>query len=48
LFLALDGGQLYADYNTSMGDFSFKFNYGWVNADDKELLIEASYQALQI
>lgn len=39
LFLALDGGQLYADYNTSMGDFSFKFNYGWVNADDKELLI---------
>ena len=38
LFLALDGGQLYADYNTSVGDFSFKFNYGWVNADDKELL----------
>ena len=38
LFLALDGGQLYADYNTSMGDFSFKFNYGWVNADDKDLL----------
>ena len=38
LFLALDGGQLYADYNTSMGDFSFKFNYGWANADDKELL----------
>jgi len=38
LFLALDGGQLYADYNTSMGDFSFKFNYGWLNADDKEVL----------
>jgi len=38
LFLALDGGQLYADYNTSVGDFSFKFNYGWVNANDKELL----------
>ncbi|MDF1582490.1 MAG: hypothetical protein RQ733_01890 [Methyloprofundus sp.] len=38
LFLALDGGQLYADYNTSVGAFSFKFNYGWMNADDKDLL----------
>jgi len=38
LLLAVDGGQLYADYNTSVGDFSFKFNYGWVNADDKEVL----------
>jgi len=38
LYLASDGGQLYADYNTSIGDFSFKFNYGWMNADDKELL----------
>ncbi|MCF7970267.1 MAG: hypothetical protein K9L22_03760 [Methylococcaceae bacterium] len=38
LYLALDGGQLYTDYNTAMGDFSFKFNYGWMNADDKELL----------
>ena len=38
LFLALDGGQLYADYNTAIGDFSFKFNYGWMDADDKELL----------
>ncbi len=38
LYLALDGGQLYADYNTSLGNLSFKFNYGWVNAGDKELL----------
>ena len=39
LFLAMDGGQFYADYNTSVGDFTFKFNYGLMNADDKELLI---------
>lgn len=38
LLLSLDGGQLYADYNTSLGDFTFKFNYGVMNADDDELL----------
>jgi hypothetical protein len=31
LMLATNGGQLYADYNTSLGNLSFKFNYGWVN-----------------
>jgi len=39
LFLAIDGGQFYADYNSAIGDFSFKFNYGWVNTSDPELLI---------
>ncbi len=38
LFLALDGGQVYADYNSSIGDFSFKLNYGLINANDDELL----------
>ncbi|NOR81097.1 MAG: hypothetical protein GQ529_09755 [Methyloprofundus sp.] len=38
LFLSLDGGQFYTDYNTSFGDFTFKFNYGVMNANDDELL----------
>lgn len=38
LFLALDGGQAYVDYNSSIGDFSFKLNVGLMNADDDELL----------
>lgn len=38
IFLALDGGQVYADYYSSIGDFGFKFNYGFPNADDEELL----------
>ncbi len=38
LFLALDGGQVYADYNGSMGDLSFKLNFGLMNANDQELL----------
>lgn len=38
LLLALDGGQVYADYYAPMGNFSFKFNYGLLNADDDEFL----------
>ncbi len=38
LFLSMDGGQFYADYNTAIGVFSFKFNYGFIQADDPELL----------
>lgn len=38
LFVSMDGGQFYADYNTDIGDFSFKFNYGLMQADDPELL----------
>jgi hypothetical protein len=43
LMLATNGGQLYADYNTSLGNLSFKFNYGWVNADDKNILTAITY-----
>ncbi len=39
LLLSMDGGQFYADYNASIGDFSFKFNYGVANADNRELLL---------
>ncbi|BCG64261.1 MAG: hypothetical protein methR_P2034 [Methyloprofundus sp.] len=38
LFVSMDGGQFYADYNSAIGDFSFKFNYGLMQADDPELL----------
>lgn len=38
LFLAMDGGQFYTDYNTPIGDLTFKFNYGLMNANDKDLL----------
>lgn len=38
LFLSLDGGQLYADYNTPIGDFNFKLNYGIANVKSDELL----------
>lgn len=38
IFVALDGAQFYTDYNSSIGDFSFKLNYGVANADDDELL----------
>lgn len=38
MMLAMDGGQVYADYNSAIGDFSFKFNYGFMN-DNKELLL---------
>jgi len=39
LFLSMDGAQFYTDYNTSVGDFSFKFNLGVTNPSDKELLL---------
>ena len=39
LLLAMDGGQFYADYNTSIGHFIFKFNYGFLRDDNKELLL---------
>jgi hypothetical protein len=34
----MDGGQLYSDYNTAYGDFTFTFNMGLTNPNDKELL----------
>jgi len=37
LFVSMDGGQLYSDYNTDVGNFTFKFNLG-LPASDKELL----------
>ncbi len=39
MLLAMDGGQLYADYNAAIGDFSFKFNYGYIHDQHNELLI---------
>ncbi len=45
LFLSIDGGQLYTDYNTNFGDFSFKFNYGLMDANDPELLKAISFFA---
>ena len=39
LYLSMDGGQLYSDYNTAYGDFTFTFNMGLTNPADKELLI---------
>ncbi|NOQ12948.1 MAG: hypothetical protein GQ583_00505 [Methyloprofundus sp.] len=39
LLISMDGGQVYADYNTSVGNFIFKFNYGFMRDDNKELLL---------
>ncbi|BCG64263.1 MAG: hypothetical protein methR_P2036 [Methyloprofundus sp.] len=39
MMLAMDGGQAYADYNSPIGDFSFKFNYGHMVDNNKELLL---------
>lgn len=39
MLLSMDGGQVYADYNTAIGDFSFKFNYGFIHDYNNELLI---------
>ncbi|NOQ15956.1 MAG: hypothetical protein GQ581_02755 [Methyloprofundus sp.] len=39
LLLSMDGGQFYSDYNTPYGDFTFTFNIGLTNPNDKELLI---------
>lgn len=39
LYLSMDGGQFYSDYNTAYGDFTFTFNMGLSNPEDKELLI---------
>jgi hypothetical protein len=39
MMLAMDGGQAYVDYNSPIGDFSFKFNYGYLSDDNKELLL---------
>ncbi|NOQ64546.1 MAG: hypothetical protein GQ582_08550 [Methyloprofundus sp.] len=38
LLIAIDGGQLYADYSSPIGDFLFTFNYGYSH-DNKELLL---------
>jgi len=38
LFVSMDGGQLYSDYDTNLGNFTFKFNLGLTNPADKELL----------
>lgn len=38
LLISMDGAQLYAEYNTSVGDFTFKFNYGYIY-DNGELLL---------
>lgn len=37
LFLSSDGGQLYLDVNSSVGDFSFQFNTGKLKDNPKEL-----------
>lgn len=39
LFISMDGGQFYSDYNTDYGDFTFTFNIGLSNPADKELLL---------
>ncbi|NOQ17386.1 MAG: hypothetical protein GQ581_10040, partial [Methyloprofundus sp.] len=39
MLLAIDGGQFYADYNSPIGDFSFKFNYGFIRDSKNELLL---------
>jgi len=43
LFVSMDGGQFYSDYNTNIGNFSFKFNLGLTNPADKELLAAITY-----
>lgn len=39
LLLSADGGAFYAQHSTDYGDFSFKFNYGLLLNDNKELQI---------
>ncbi len=37
LLLSADGGAVYAQHSTDYGDFTFKFNYGLLLNDNKEL-----------
>jgi len=38
LYLGMDGGQLYTNYNAHFGRIGFKLNYGLMDVNDPELL----------
>lgn len=39
VMLSMNGGQVYTNYNTDFGNINFKFSYGMVNADSRNLLL---------